>query len=129
MVKFFFFRFLVPILWTLGTVFAVWFQYETIFDLYRSYPTLTVDFILMWIILGAAFLPLARAKYTWGSVSLITAGTFYSLFINDFNWSDQINLALVIGVWLGVCIAWLGGFGTLYWRFGQGKLAVDDDDT
>ena len=120
---------MVPVLWTLGTLYAGWFHYETIYNLYQSYPVLTVETVLIWIIFGSAFLPVSRKTYTWGSVALITGGTVFGLMLNGFDFGNQLSLVIAGGILIGVCVAWLGGFGTLYWRFAQGKVAVDDDDT
>ena len=127
--KFVLVRVVLPILWVVVTLYVIVNHRAFLSIAHDTQPILTVELCLAWLVFGGAFLPLSQRAYSIVSVALVCVGAAFAVWHAQIDLTNPNVLVWGGGALIGFCLAWLGGAGTLWWRFAQGKIAVDDPDT
>lgn len=125
--KFLLFRVAFPAIFVIGTVAGIYYQLPAIQSAYASNPILTGNAGAVWFLVGLAFVPVSLRLYNLACVVIIIAATVFNVVVGQIELTETVLLWGGIGVAISLFLA-LGAFGTTWWKFAQGRLAVDSED-
>ena len=125
--SFFLFRVIMPGGWFLATVAGTVYKWPDLLAFYEWQPLVAGNFAALWFLIGLAFVPMSLRHYQVAAVAIILFATVFNVVIGQIPLTKDV-LTLGGASLLAFLAIWLGAFGTTWWKFAQGRLAVDSED-